>query len=127
MADELKVSRSTPTITVSHIGHSIRFYQTLGFAVEKQYLNDKGDLRAAMLRAGSAWLGLAQDDFAQGSERVKGVALRFFFELGEPVIPQLTEKLEAAGLTIRPPFRLPWGAVAIALTDPDGFAITICE
>ncbi len=127
MVDELKVSRSTPTITVNDIGQSMRFYQTLGFVVEKQYLNDKGELRAAMLRAGSAWLGLTQDDFTQGNERVKGVALRFFFELGESAIPQLAEKLKAAGLTIRPPFQLPWGALALTLADPDGFAITICE
>src|SRR6202022_27470 len=55
---------------------SIHFYvEGLGFSVKERWERD-GRLMGVMLLAGTCELGLAQDDWAKGRDRVKGVGFR---------------------------------------------------
>ena len=79
----------------------------------------------ARLKAGVATLGLSQDDFAKGRDRVKGVGIRIWAETTQD-IDELAAKAKAAGVALdAEPADMPWGARAFALTDPDGFKLTI--
>lgn len=113
------------SITVNDLQKSLRFYvDGLGFvAGDKHEAN--GKLMYVSLSAGGASIGIAQDDFAKGRDRVKGVGLRLFIGTSQDVTA-LAARAKAAGIKLDgDPAPLPWGPMAFALTDPDGFKITI--
>ena len=114
-----------PTITVKDLQASIRFYtEGLGFTIADRYETD-GVLTFMMLRAGDASLGLGQDDFAKGRDRVKGVGVRLWVPT-EQDIHALAAQAQAAGITLNSEVMpLPWGPLAFELTDPDGFVLTV--
>ena len=59
-------------LTANDIERSLRFYTDgLGFGVDQRQEAD-GKLEGVMLKAGDAFLGLSQDDFTKGRERIKG-------------------------------------------------------
>lgn len=123
----LDIMRSTPTLTVNDLTVSVAFYcEGLGFTLLKQFPGEAGVRRSVILLAGSAYLGLTQDDFSRGRDRLKGVGVRLFLETTE-LIEVLAERVSAAGISIGQPTLLPWGVLGCSLTDPDGFALTICE
>lgn len=63
-------------LTCSDIQKSIHFYTVgLGFEIVRKWESD-GKIRFVMLKAGSAMIGLGQDDFAKGKDRIKGIGLR---------------------------------------------------
>jgi len=70
---------------------------------------------------------LNQDDFAKGRDRKKGDGLRIWLSTAQDI-----EDL-AAGITARgghldhAPQDMPWGDRAFAITDPDGFKITVIQ
>ena len=113
------------SFTVNDLAKSIRFYtEGLGFEVQEKHESD-GQLRFVQMKAGTAQVGLGQDDFAKGRDRVKGVGFRTWIETPED-IHALAERAKAAGITLdHEPKELPWGAMAFAVTDPDGFQVTI--
>ena len=117
----------SPTITANDLSESIRFYtEGLGFEVHERHESD-GVLRFVMLRSGQAHLGLGQDDFAKGKDRIKGVGLRLWITTSKN-LSSLANRARSAGLTLdHEPEALPWGAMAFAVTDPDGIKITISE
>ena len=79
-----------------------------------------------MLKAGNTMLGIGQDDFAKGRDRSKGVGVRFWLQTEQDLVA-LADRAKAAGLKLdADPAPLPWGPMAFALADPDGFLITIC-
>ena len=116
-----------PTLTANNLEQSIRFYtEGLGFVIEDRYEKD-GQLNGVMLRAGDAQLGLSRDDFAKGRDRVKGIGMRLYMET-EQDIPAIAAQAKAAGFRLdSEPTPLPWGPLAFAVTDPDGFKITIAN
>lgn len=123
----LKARSLAPSLTASDLERSIRFYtEGLGFAVSEEMKED-GEVKGVMLEAGGAHLGLSQDDFAKGRERVKGVGMRLYFETNQDV-KALAGQAKAAGIRLDDgPALLPWGPMGFTVTDPDGFKVTIAN
>ena len=124
-ATTLQAKSLMPTLTVNDLQKSIRFYtEGLGFTLgEKHEVN--GELMGVMLNAGGATLGISQDDFAKGKDRVKGLGMRLYFETDQN-IEALGAKAKAAGITLNEgPAPLSWGPMGFTVTDPDGFKMTI--
>ena len=115
-----------PTFTVSDLKRSIAFYEGLGFKVSEE-MNENGKLEGVMLEAGGAKLGLSQDDFAKGRDRVKGVGMRIYLETNEDV-RAVAKQAKAAGVRLEnEPAPLPWGPMGFTVTDYDGFTLTIAN
>lgn len=114
-----------PGLTANDLAKSIQFYvDGLGFTITDRNEMD-GQLRFVMLKAGNAELGLGQDDFAKGKDRVKGVGLRLYIGTTQD-LTQLAARAKAAGLVLdHDVMPMPWGQMAFGLTDPDGFKLTI--
>ncbi len=125
MTAALNAKGNFPSLTVNDITKSMHFYvDGLGFEIADKNEVD-GVLRFAMLKAGTTMLGVGQDDFAKGRDRVKGVGVRFWISTDQD-LNALCARVKAAGITPdADPQPLPWGPVAFALTDPDGYMITI--
>ena len=115
----------SPGITTNDLQRSMRFYvEGLGFSIADKHEVD-GQLRFVMLKAGNGELGLGQDDFAKGKNRVKGVGLRLWITTTQDLHP-LAEQAKQAGFALDSEVAaLPWGPLAFAITDPDGFMLTI--
>jgi len=114
-----------PGLTTNDLRHSLHFYvEGLGFSILDKNEVD-GQLRFVMLKAGDGELGLGQDDFAKGKDRVKGVGLRLWITTPQDLHP-LAEQAKRAGITLDGDVAaLPWGPLAFSVTDPDGFKLTI--
>jgi len=123
----LQVRSLTPTLTVNDLKRSVQFYRDgLGFSVSEEH-KEEGVLRGVMIQAGGATLGLSQDDFAKGRDRVKGVGMRLYLETDQD-IEALARQAKASGIVLDDgPGPLPWGPVGITVTDPDGFRLTISK
>lgn len=117
-----------PTLTVKDLKQSTRLYtEGLGFVVEEDYKSDGGEVQGVMLAAGEARLGLSQDDFAKGRDRVKGIGMRLYFET-EQDLTALVKQAKQAGVALDGDLGpLPWGPMGFSLTDPDGFKLTIAN
>ncbi len=121
----LNAKSSFPSLTATDLTRSLHFYvDGLGFEIVER--NEvEGVLRFAMLKSGNVTLGIGQDDFAKGKNRVKGVGARFWIQT-DADLTALAARAKAAGLPLdADPAPLPWGPMAFALTDPDGFLLTI--
>lgn len=124
MADETSYGGFQPSLTVNDVAKSIHFYEGLGFAVADRH-EAEGVLRFAMLKAGEAQIGVGQDDFAKGRDRVKGTGVRLWLTT-KADLKQLADSAKAAGIKLDSEVQpLPWGQLAFTVTDPDGYAITI--
>lgn len=123
----LQAQSLSPGITASDLPRSIRFYtEGLGFEIVDKHETD-GVLRFVSLKGGEAQLGIGQDDFAKGRDRTKGVGLRMWVTTSQD-INALAERAKKAGITLdEGPKALPWGPMAFAVTDPDGFKLTIAN
>ncbi|TMQ60055.1 MAG: VOC family protein [Candidatus Eisenbacteria bacterium] len=121
----LQIRSLMPTLTVNDLKRSLQFYRDgLGFAVGEE-MKEGGELTGVLLEAGGAGLGLSQDDFAKGRDRVKGVGMRLYLETDQDV-GVLARQAKAAGITLNDgPGPLPWGPMGFTVTDPDGFKLTI--
>ena len=122
----LQARALTPTFTVNDIKKSMQFYKSLGFAVAEEWKLE-GDLRGVMLEAGGASMGLSQDDFSKGRDRIKGVGMRPNLETDQDV-EAIARQAKAAGIKLdQEPGPLPWGPIGFSVTDPDGFKLTISK
>ncbi len=121
----LQARSLAPMLTANDLKRSLQFYtEGLGFAIEEK-MEEQGELRGVMLKAGGAVLGLSQDDFGKGRDRVKGAGMRLYFETDQDVAA-LARQAKAAGITLNDgPGPLPWGPIGFTVTDPDGFKLTI--
>ena len=125
MASELQ-GRGSLSLSANDLERSLKFYTGLGFVVQDRY-EDEGRLQGVMLRAGDALLGVSQDDFAKGRDRVKGLGMSFYVETDQDVAA-LARQAKDAGVTLDgDPAPLPWGPMGFRATDPDGFKVTICN
>lgn len=116
----------SPALTAHDLQRSIRFYESLGFIVDDRREND-GVLSGVMLRAGEIRIGLNQDDWKKGRDRVKGQGMRLFIATDQDV-DQLADRARSAGISLdSEPHDTPWGSRAFAVTDPDGFKVTISK
>ncbi|MDQ6888323.1 MAG: VOC family protein [Gemmatimonadota bacterium] len=123
--EELKARGLMPSVTAGDLERSLRFYtEGLGFAVAEKF-EEGGKVNGVMLKAGGAMIGLSQDDFAKGRDRVKGVGIRLYFET-EQDVGAIARRAKTAGIALdTEPGPLPWGPMGFSVTDPDGFKLTI--
>ncbi|MGH7524505.1 MAG: VOC family protein [Gemmatimonadales bacterium] len=123
----LKASAFYPNLTATDLQRSIRFYtEGFGFEIKSRHERE-GVLRYVTMTAGDATIGIGQDDFAKGRDRVKGIALRFSLETDQD-ITALAARVKAAGIKLdEEPAPLPWGPMGFAVTDPDGFKFTVAN
>lgn len=122
---KLEGTGMAPGLTVNDLTRSVRFYtEGLGFSVKEQ--NEvEGQVRFVMLEAGKAQLGLGQDDFAKGKDRVKGTGMRIWVTTDQD-LKVLAAQAKAAGIKLDQEVQaMPWGPLGFAVTDPDGFKLTI--
>lgn len=120
----LQATSLVPNFTANDLQQSIRFYEGLGFGIEERW-EDNGVLVGVMLRAGDSRVGLSQDDWKQGRDRVKGVGMRIFIGTRQN-IDELAASAKAAGIHLHSePHDTPWGSRAFEATDPSGFKLTI--
>lgn len=123
----LQARSLSPGLTVNDLQRSRDFYvDGLGFTVEQEVAGENGDIAFIDLVAGNARLGLSQDDFAKGRDRIKGVGMRIFVET-EQDIEALARQARDARIEVDGPRELPWGPTGFTVTDPDGFKLTISK
>lgn len=113
------------SLTCKDLERSIKFYQEgLGCEIVDRG-EQEGRLTFVMMKAGNAMIGLGQDDFAKGRDRTKAVGLRIWITTAQDLVA-LAARATASGITLDDgPAPLPWGPMAFALTDPDGFKYTV--
>jgi len=121
----LQAKSLMPTLTVNDLKKSIHFYtEGLGFEISDKY-EDEGVVKGVTVSAGGASLGISQDDFGKGRDRVKGVGMRLYLETDQN-IETLAARAKTAGIALNDgPAPLPWGPMGFTVTDPDGFKMTI--
>jgi uncharacterized glyoxalase superfamily protein PhnB len=121
----LKATSLAPALTAGDVQKSLRFYTDgLGFEVDELHEED-GKTLGAMLSAGEAKLGISQDDYSKGRDRVKGVGMSLYLETDQD-IEELADRAKKAGIKLeKEPGPLPWGPMAFTVVDPDGFKLTI--
>jgi len=124
-AESLKLSEASPGLTVNDLQKSLAWYRdVLGFAVEERW-EQEGKLMGVSLRAGGVTFMIGQDDWKKGRDRKKGEGFRLYCTTAQDV-DSLAERIEARGGRLDyEPRDQPWGMRDFALTDPDGFKITI--
>ncbi|HET9886853.1 MAG TPA: VOC family protein [bacterium] len=121
----LKATSLTPALTSDDVLRSLRFYTDgLGFKVDELHEED-GRTLGAMLSAGEAKLGISQDDYSKGRDRVKGVGMSLYLETDQD-IRELADRAKQAGIKLeKEAGPLAWGPMAFTVVDPDGFKLTI--
>jgi uncharacterized glyoxalase superfamily protein PhnB len=125
--DTLKLSEVSAGITASDLDKSIVWYRdVVGFAIEERWEHD-GKLMGVSLRAGDVTFMVGQDDWKKGRDRKKGEGFRLYCTTTQDV-DVLAKKIVARGGKLdQEPKDQPWGTRDFALTDPDGFKITIAS
>jgi uncharacterized glyoxalase superfamily protein PhnB len=124
-SEALKMSSASPGFTVNDVEKSLAWYRdVLGFVVEDRW-EQHGKLTGVQLGAGSVTFMLGQDDWKKGRDRKKGEGFRLHCTTTQDV-DALAERIEVRGGKLdQEPRDQPWGMRDFALTDPDGFKITI--
>jgi uncharacterized glyoxalase superfamily protein PhnB len=124
-SENVKLSEASPSFTVNDLEKSLSWYRdVLGLAVEERWEQD-GKLTGVALKAGDVTFMLGQDDWKKGRDRKKGEGFRLYCTTTQDV-DALAERIEARGGKLdQEPRDQPWGTRDFALTDPDGFKITI--
>ncbi len=124
-AETLKMGSVSPALTVNDVEKSLAWYRdVLGFVVEERWEQD-GKLSGVQVRAGGVSFMLGQDDWKKGRDRKKGEGFRLYCTTTQDV-DVLAKRIGTRGGKLdQEPLDRPWGTRDFALTDPDGFKITI--
>lgn len=122
--ESLRLRNLSASLTVDDLEKSLGFYvDALGFTVTER-MEEEGRLLGVMLVAGSAHLGLSQDDFAKGRGRAKGIGFRLWAETAQD-LDALARRLAEHGIAADGPKTEPWGGRSLTVVDPDGFKLTL--
>ncbi len=70
---------------------------------------------------------LAQDDFAKGRDRQKGLGSRLFCDTAQDLDRVAADIKARGGLLDQEPQDMPWGSRVFSITDPDGFKLTFVQ
>ncbi len=123
--ESLRLRAVMPTLTVNDIHASIEFYRdVLGFIVVDT-IEHEGTLVGASVRAGTVDILLGQDDFAKGRNRSKGVGTRLYCVTHQDVDEVAAAIQSRGGQLDSEPQDQPWGTRDFAVTDPDGYKLSI--
>lgn len=124
-AEALKMGSVSPALTVNDLEKSLAWYRdVLGFVVEERWEQD-GKLSGVQVQAGGVSFMLGQDDWKKGRDRKKGEGFRLYCTTTQDV-DVLAKRIGTRGGRLdQEPLDRPWGTRDFALTDPDGFKITI--
>jgi catechol 2,3-dioxygenase-like lactoylglutathione lyase family enzyme len=121
--ESLRLRGLSNSYTVNDLAASTRFYvDAVGFTVKSKWEKD-GQLLGLMLVAGQSEIGISQDDWAKGRDRVKGQGFRLYAETSQD-LGKLADRIRAHGFAAEGPKKEPWGATTVSTADPDGFLIT---
>jgi predicted enzyme related to lactoylglutathione lyase len=121
----LRVRAFEPTFTVDDVERSERFYtQVIGFVVDQRW-TEGGKVQGLLLKAGNSRLGLAQDDWAQGRDRKKGVGFSLWCETEQDVDALAMRIKGAGGQLIDGPKEEPGLGRYLTVEDPDRFRLRI--
>ena len=124
--ESLRLRAITPNFTVSDVERSIAWYRDgLGFFVAERW-EEGGELKGVMLKAGTCHLGLAQDDFAKGRDRPKGVGFSIWCETPQDIDAFAARLRAFGGRFIEEPGEH-WDSYSFTAEDPDGFKITVAR
>jgi uncharacterized glyoxalase superfamily protein PhnB len=120
----LQAKTISTSFTVNDLEQSMRFYEGLGFGVGEKW-EENGAVVGVMMHAGDVEIGLNQDDWKKGRDRIKGLGMGVYIGT-EQDIDQLAARARDAGITLQAdPHDTPWGTRAFQVRDPDGFVLTI--
>jgi uncharacterized glyoxalase superfamily protein PhnB len=121
----LKMGSASPGFTVNNLEKSLAWYRdVLGFVVEERW-EQEGKLMGVSLRAGNVTFMIGQDDWKKGRDRKKGEGFRLYCTTTQNVDALAKGIVARGGKLEQEPKDQPWGSRDFALTDPDGFKITI--
>jgi uncharacterized glyoxalase superfamily protein PhnB len=125
--ETLRLRSMAASLTVGSLDRSIAWYRdVLGFVAGERW-EEGGKVRGVQMKAGACDLMLTQDDFAKGQDRKKGEGFRLWVATVQD-ITELAGRVKASGWRLdREPSETPWGDWAFALTDPDGFKLTVIQ
>ena len=122
--EALRLRGISVSLTAGDLQRSLAFYvDGLGFTIKERWEKD-GKLQGVMLVAGSCEIGLSQDDWAKGRDRMKGVGVSFFAETGQS-LDLIAALARERGVAADGPKVAPWGDRVVEFVDPDGFKFTI--
>jgi predicted lactoylglutathione lyase len=119
----LQAKTLSPILTVNDLQKSLAFFEGLGFGVEERW-EEKGTLLGVMLRAGTAQIGLSQDDWKKGRDRRKGEGMRIYINTAQNV-EQLAAAAKKAGIALDADPHDSERGRAFEVTEPSGFKLTI--
>ncbi len=123
--ETLRVRSISPSFTVNDLQRSIAWYREVLGCTEGEHWEQDGQLRGVQMKAGNCDIMLGQDDFAKGRDRKKGEGLRIWVTTVQDV-DALAAQIKTRGGTLdHEPQDLPWGDRAFAISDPDGFKLTV--
>ncbi|MGZ6988071.1 MAG: VOC family protein [Thermoanaerobaculia bacterium] len=124
-AGALRMSEASPGFTVNDLEKSLAWYRdVVGFVVEERWEQD-GKLMGVSLKAGSVTFMIGQDDWKKGRDRKKGEGFRLYCTTTQDVDALAAGIVARGGKLDQEPRDQPWGSRDFAMTDPDGFKITI--
>jgi uncharacterized glyoxalase superfamily protein PhnB len=123
----LRLRAFEPSLTVNDIQRSLGFYtKILGFIEGQRMTGKDGALTGVMVKAGACTIGLSQDDWSKGRDRVKGIGVRLWCETVQD-INALADRIKNAGgvLTDGPTDNKEWKMQMLGINDPDGYHVSI--
>lgn len=123
--ETLRLRTVAPSLTVNDLAKSLDWYcDVLGFVVKERWEHE-GQLAGVELTAGSVSLYIGQDDWKKGRDRVKGEGFRLYCTTTQDIDRLAQSIRDKGGRLLQEPHDEPWGGRAFAVSDPDGFKITI--
>jgi uncharacterized glyoxalase superfamily protein PhnB len=123
--EAVQISTIVPSLTVDDLQKSIKFYESLGFAIDDRW-EEKGTLLGVMMRAGGTEIGLNQDDWKKGRDRKKGAGVRLSISTTRRNVDELATRAKSAGIKLKSePHDTEWESRAFEVSDPSGYLLTI--
>jgi uncharacterized glyoxalase superfamily protein PhnB len=123
----LRLTEASPSFTVNDLDASLAFYRdVLGFVIKDRWERD-GKLMGVELGAGAVTFYVGQDDWKKGRDRAKGEGFRLYCSTTQDIDALAATIKARGGKLAEEPHDQPWGGRAMAVSDPDGFKITLSK
>lgn len=118
---------ASPAFTVNDLEKSMAWYTgVLGFKVDERWERD-GKLMGVSMKLGNVTFMIGQDDWQKGRDRRKGEGFRIYCETNQDIDGLAAAIKARGGVLDTEPTDQPWGSRDFAISDPDGFKITIAK